>query len=36
VLETAREGAAGDAARLGADAGGELRARAGADFFAAV
>ncbi|HEY6995584.1 MAG TPA: hydroxymethylbilane synthase [Xanthobacteraceae bacterium] len=36
VLETAREGAAGDAACLGADAGGELKARAGADFFAAV
>jgi hydroxymethylbilane synthase len=36
LLETARDGAAGDAARLGAEAGGELRARAGPDFFAAV
>jgi hydroxymethylbilane synthase len=34
VFETAREGAAGDAVRLGADAGGELKARAGAHFFA--
>ncbi len=36
VLEAAREGAASDAVRLGADAGHELKARAGADFFAAV
>ena len=36
VLEAAREGAAADAERLGADAGGELKARAGPDFFAAV
>jgi hydroxymethylbilane synthase len=36
LLETARAGAAGDAARLGAEAGGELRARAGPDFFATV
>jgi hydroxymethylbilane synthase len=36
VLEAAREGAAADAERLGADAGGELNARAGPDFFAAV
>jgi hydroxymethylbilane synthase len=36
VFEAAREGAAADAARLGADAGSELKARAGADFFAAV
>jgi hydroxymethylbilane synthase len=33
-FETAREGAAADAAVLGADAGRELKARAGADFFA--
>jgi hydroxymethylbilane synthase len=36
LLEAVREGAAGDAVRLGADAGGELKARAGADFFAPV
>lgn len=36
VFETAREGAAGDAAALGADAGGELKSRAGADFFMPV
>jgi hydroxymethylbilane synthase len=36
VFEAARDGAASDAARLGADAGSELKARAGADFFAAV
>ncbi len=36
VFEAMREGAAGDAVRLGADAGRELKARAGADFFAAV
>jgi hydroxymethylbilane synthase len=33
-FETTREGAAADAAALGADAGRELKARAGADFFA--
>src|SRR5205823_13925529 len=32
-LETARVGAVADAARLGADAGAELKGRAGADFF---
>ena len=32
--ETTRSGARGDAARLGADAGAELRRRAGANFFA--
>jgi hydroxymethylbilane synthase len=36
VFEAAREGSAFDAMHLGADAGNELRARAGADFFAAV
>jgi hydroxymethylbilane synthase len=36
VFEAAREGAAAAAARLGADAGAELKARAGADFFATV
>jgi hydroxymethylbilane synthase len=36
VFETARAGAAGDAAALGADAGGELKSRAGADFFMPV
>jgi hydroxymethylbilane synthase len=36
LLEAARAGAAADAVRLGADAGAELKARAGADFFAAV
>jgi hydroxymethylbilane synthase len=36
AFETAREGAAGDAAALGADAGAELKRRGGADFFAAV
>ena len=36
VLETRRDGNAGDALGLGADAGRELRARAGADFFAPV
>jgi hydroxymethylbilane synthase len=36
LLEAVREGAAGDAVRLGADAGGELKARAGPDFFASV
>jgi hydroxymethylbilane synthase len=36
VLEAMRAGSAGDAARLGAEAGGELKARAGPDFFAAV
>jgi hydroxymethylbilane synthase len=34
AFEAAREGAVADAAALGADAGRELRARAGADFFA--
>ena len=33
-FEAAREGAAADAVALGADAGRELKARAGADFFA--
>jgi hydroxymethylbilane synthase len=33
VHETLRQGAVADAARLGADAGRELRARAGSDFF---
>jgi hydroxymethylbilane synthase len=33
-FEAAREGAASDAAALGADAGQELKARAGPDFFA--
>jgi hydroxymethylbilane synthase len=32
-FETTRNGAAADAARLGGDAGAELRAQAGADFF---
>ena len=36
TFETARAGAVADAAALGADAGRELRSRAGADFFAAV
>ena len=36
AFETTRSGDAVDAERLGADAGGELRARAGADFFAGV
>ena len=36
VVEAAREGSAFDAMHLGADAGNELRARAGADFFVAV
>jgi hydroxymethylbilane synthase len=36
TFETARTGAVADAAALGADAGRELRSRAGADFFAAV
>jgi hydroxymethylbilane synthase len=35
-FEAARSGAAADAASLGADAGRELKARAGADFFTAV
>jgi hydroxymethylbilane synthase len=34
ALETRRSGSATDAAQLGADAGAELRARAGPDFFA--
>jgi hydroxymethylbilane synthase len=34
-LETAREGALADATRMGADAGRELKARAGPDFFQA-
>jgi hydroxymethylbilane synthase len=33
VLDITREGRASDAAKLGADAGGELKARAGAGFF---
>jgi hydroxymethylbilane synthase len=36
TFETAREGTVADAAALGADAGRELKSRAGADFFAAV
>jgi hydroxymethylbilane synthase len=36
VFETRREGAKADAVALGADAGRELRARGGADFFAQV
>jgi hydroxymethylbilane synthase len=36
VFEAEREGAAADAERLGADAGGELKARAGPDFFVPV
>ena len=36
VFETARAGAAADAVALGADAGAELKQRAGADFFAPV
>jgi hydroxymethylbilane synthase len=36
VIETQRQGAVGDAVRLGAEAGRELKQRAGADFFAAV
>jgi hydroxymethylbilane synthase len=36
VFEAAREGAVDSAAALGADAGHELKRRAGADFFAAV
>jgi len=36
VIEAARAGAAADADALGADAGAELKARAGADFFAPV
>jgi len=36
VLETQRQGAVGDAVRLGAEAARELKQRAGADFFAPV
>jgi hydroxymethylbilane synthase len=36
AVETEREGAAADAVAIGADAGRELKARAGADFFAPV
>jgi len=36
VFETKRQGAAADAVRLGAEAGRELKQRAGADFFAPV
>ena len=36
AFETTREGAAGDAAELGGDAGRELKLRGGANFFAAV
>ena len=36
AFETSREGSTADAAALGADAGHELKRRAGADFFAAV
>jgi hydroxymethylbilane synthase len=35
-FETSRAGAARDAAMLGADAGRELKQRAGADFFASL
>lgn len=35
ALETVRRGAVADAARLGADAGGELKSRAAPDFFSA-
>ena len=34
AFETARNGAVGDAERLGSDAGRELKSRAGSDFFA--
>jgi hydroxymethylbilane synthase len=34
AFETTREGAVADAVELGADAGRELKRRAGADFFA--
>jgi len=36
AFEAGREGSASDAGRLGADAGRELRSRAGADFFASA
>ena len=36
TFETSRKGKSGDAAALGADAGAELKLRAGADFFAPV
>jgi hydroxymethylbilane synthase len=36
AFETTRTGDIGEAEKLGADAGGELRARAGADYFAGV
>ena len=36
AFETTREGSVRDAERLGADAGAELKARAGPDFFAAI
>jgi len=36
VFETTREGAVAQASVLGADAGRELKERAGADFFALV
>jgi hydroxymethylbilane synthase len=36
AFETAREGSVGDAEKLGADAGAELKGRAGPDFFASV
>jgi hydroxymethylbilane synthase len=36
VHETHRQGAAAEAVRLGAEAGRELKQRAGADFFAPV
>jgi hypothetical protein len=35
-METSRSGAAEDAARLGADAGNELKRRGGAGFFIAA
>ena len=34
TFETSRKGKSGEAATLGADAGAELKSRAGADFFA--
>jgi hydroxymethylbilane synthase len=36
AFETTRSGAGADAEKLGADAGGELKARAGPDFFAGI
>jgi hydroxymethylbilane synthase len=36
AFETTRSGAGADAEKLGADAGGELKSRAGPDFFAGI